>query len=126
MTEPASAKRVLLIDDDESLRELFQLAMGKRFNVAVAEDGVKGLAKVPAFKPHLIVLDLMMPLLDGFAVIHRLQEMGHQDIPVVVITGYSDQANENIVSREPNVVAFFHKPLKFDELTAKLNGLLAD
>lgn len=125
MTEPASSKRVLLIDDDESLRELFQLAMGKRYNVAVAEDGLKGLAKVTAFKPHLIVLDLMMPLLNGFEVIHKLQEMGHKEIPVVVITGYSDQANESIVSKEPNVVAFFHKPLKFDELTAKLASLLA-
>ena len=125
MSDPASGKRVLLIDDDESLRELFQLAMGKQFNVAVAEDGIKGLAKVPAFKPHLIVLDLMMPLLDGFGVIHKLQEQGFSSIPVVVITGYSDQASESLVSSEPNVVAFLRKPLKFDELTAKLTGLLA-
>jgi two-component system OmpR family response regulator len=124
MTEPA-AKRILLIDDDEDLRELFQMAMGKRFNVAVAEDGVKGLAKVPAFKPDLIVLDLMMPRLDGFGVIHKLQEQGLQAIPVVVITGYSDQASESIVSGEPNVVAFLRKPLKFDDLTAKLVALLA-
>ena len=123
MSDPA--KRVLLIDDDESLRELFQLAMGKRFNVAVAEDGRKGLAKVPAFNPDLIVLDLMMPQLDGFGVIHRLQEQGFSGIPVVVITGYSDQASESIVSSEPNVVAFLRKPLKFDELTAKLSALLA-
>ena len=125
MSDPTGGKRVLLIDDDESLRELFQLALGKQFNVAVAEDGIKGLAKVPAFKPHLIVLDLMMPLLDGFGVIHKLQEQGFSSIPVVVITGYSDQASESLVSNEPNVVAFLRKPLKFDELTAKLNGLLA-
>ena len=82
-------------------------------------------SKVPAFKPHLIVLDLMMPLLDGFGVIHKLQEQGFSSIPIVVITGYSDQASESLVSNEPNVVAFLRKPLKFDELTAKLNGLLA-
>lgn len=125
MTEPKTDKRILLIDDDESLRELFVLAMSKRFNAAVAEDGVKGLAKVAAFKPHLIVLDLMMPHLDGFGVIHKLQAEGLQDIPVIVITGYSDQANESIISQEPNVLAFFHKPLKFDELIAKIDGLLA-
>ena len=118
-------KRILLIDDDESLRELFQLAMSKEFNAAVAEDGVKGLAKVPAFKPHLIVLDLMMPHLSGFEVIRKLQVGGFQNIPVIVITGYSDQANESLINEEPNVVAFFHKPLKFDELKAKINGLLA-
>ena len=124
MTAPET-KRVLLIDDDESLRELFALAMAKRFHAAVAEDGAKGLAKVAAFKPHLIVLDLMMPNLNGFEVIHKLQSLGFNDIPVIVITGYSDPANESLVSAESNVVAFFHKPLKFDELIAKINGLLA-
>jgi len=126
MANPWVGKRLLLIDDDESMRELFQLAMGKKFNVAVAEDGVKGLAKVPAFKPHLIVLDLMMPNLSGFEVIRKLQILGLQKIPVIVITGYSDQANESLINEEPNVVAFYHKPLKFDVLEAKINGLLAD
>ncbi len=125
MSEPAGGKRLLLIDDDESLRELFVLAMGKAFHVAVAEDGVAGLAKVGAFKPDLIVLDLMMPQLNGFEVLRKLQALGLAAIPVIVITGYSDQANESIVSREPNVVAFCQKPLKFSDLTAKINGLLA-
>lgn len=125
MADAAAGKRVLLIDDDESLRELFQLAMGKRFNVAVAEDGEKGLEKVPAFKPHLIVLDLMMPRLDGFGVIHKLQDMGFKDIPVIVITGYSEKANAGLVRQEANVVAFLQKPLKFEDLIAKIDGLLA-
>jgi two-component system OmpR family response regulator len=124
MNAPAAGKRVLLIDDDESLRELFELAMAKHFTVAVAEDGVTGLAKVSVFKPHLIVLDLMMPRLNGFEVIHQLQAGGFKDIPVIVITGYSERANEGIVTMESNVVAFFHKPLKFDELIAKIDGLL--
>ncbi len=118
-------KRVLLIDDDESLRELFTLAMSKQFNVASAEDGVMGLAKAAAFKPHVIVLDLMMPRLNGFEVLRRLQAEGLAATPVIVITGYSDQANESLVSKEPNVVAFCTKPLRFDELTAKIQSLLA-
>jgi CheY-like chemotaxis protein len=125
MADAAAGKRVLLIDDDESLRELFQLAMGNRFNVTVAEDGEKGLEKVAAFRPHLIVLDLMMPRLDGFGVIHKLQDMGFKDIPVIVITGYSEKANGGLASQEPNVVAFLQKPLKFEDLIAKINGLLA-
>ena len=125
MADAAAGKRVLLIDDDESLRELFQLAMSKRFNVAVAEDGEKGLEKVPACRPHLIVLDLMMPRLDGFGVIHKLQDMGFKDVPVIVITGYSEKANAGLVSQEPNVVAFLRKPLKFEDLIAKIDGLLS-
>ncbi len=125
MVHPAAGKRVLLIDDDQLVRSLFELEMAKDFSVAVAEDGAKGLAAVAAFKPHLIVLDLMMPFLDGFEVIQQLQVRGFKDIPVLVITGDGDQANESIVSKEPNVAAFFHKPLKFHELIAKINSLLA-
>lgn len=120
-----SDKRVLLIDDDESLRELFMLAMSKDFNAAVADDGVTGLAKAAVFKPHLIVLDLMMPRLNGFEVLRRLQSEGLQSVPVIVITGYSDQANEGLVSKEPNVVAFCTKPLKFNELIEKIRSTLA-
>ncbi len=125
MAAPATGKRVLLIDDDQLVREIFALEMAKDFRVAVAEDGAKGLAEVAAFKPHLIVLDLMMPFLDGFEVIQQLQARGFKDIPVLVITGDGDQANESIVSKEPNVVAFLRKPLKFNELIVKINGLLA-
>lgn len=120
-----SDKRVLLIDDDESLRELFMLAMSKDFNAAVADDGVTGLAKAAVFKPHLIVLDLMMPGLNGFEVLRRLHSEGLQGVPVIVITGYSDQANEGLVSKEPNVVAFCTKPLKFNELIEKIKSTLA-
>src|SRR4051812_7887871 len=110
MADPA-AKRLLIIDDDDSLRELFEFAMEKEgFFVASAEDGVKGLAKAAVFNPDLIVLDLMMPNLSGFEVIHRMQADGLKT-PVIVITGYSDQANEQVLRQEPNVVDFFKKPI---------------
>ncbi len=63
--------------------------------------------------------------LNGFEVIHQLQALGFNDIPVIVVTGWGDKANDSIVGAEANVVAFFTKPLKFDELTAKIDGLLA-
>lgn len=123
---PAEPKRLLVIDDDESLCELFQTTMEKAgYHVAAAEDGVVGLAKVASFRPHLIVLDLMMPRLSGFEVLHKLQAEGKGDIPVVVVTGYSDAANEQVVRQEPNVVEFLQKPIKYAELTELLERLLA-
>lgn len=122
---PEPGYRVLVIDDDESLRELFELAMEKEgFQVAAAEDGFKGLAKVAAFQPHLIVLDLMMPNLSGFEVIHRLQKSAPA-IPVIIITGYSDQANEQLLRQEPNVLDFVKKPIVYAELAALARKLLA-
>lgn len=126
MAKPTESKRILVIDDDEALRELFDVALGKAgFVVAGAEDGLKGLAKAEAFKPHLIVLDIMMPNLGGFEVLHKLQAMGLGGVPVIVITGYSEQANEALIIREPNVVDFLKKPIQFSEIAAKIRKLLA-
>jgi DNA-binding response OmpR family regulator len=126
MSGTPDAKRLLIIDDDESLREVFEYTMTKAgFIVASAEDGVQGLAKVPAFKPHLIVLDLMMPNLNGFEVIHKLQALGLGSIPVIVVTGYSDRANENIIHSEANVVDFLKKPINYADLVKRIKGLLA-
>jgi DNA-binding response OmpR family regulator len=122
MPEP----RLLVIDDDVGLCELFDLFMRKEgFNVATADDGVLGLAKVDVFRPHLIVLDLMMPNLDGFQVLRKLQASGMANIPVIIVTGYSNEASAEVVRREPNVVNFFTKPLKYKELAESIRGVLA-
>lgn len=126
MNAPPS-KRLLIVDDDDSLRQIFVITMeAAGYQVAGAEDGILGIAKVKAFRPHLIVLDLMMPRLNGFDVLRRLQDEGHGSIPVVVVTGFSESANEQLVRHEPNVVAFMPKPIKYAELTALIGRLLAD
>lgn len=122
---PESAKRLLVIDDDDGLRELFKHFMAREgYIVAEAEDGVVGLAKIPVFKPQLIVLDLMMPNLNGFEVLHRLQKDSLGHIPVIIITGYSESANEQILRQEPNVVEFLKKPIAYAELVKLIRRLL--
>src|SRR5260370_9981874 len=69
--------RILVVDDEENIREL--LAMGLRyegFDVEVGDGGRAALAAVPKFRPDLLVLDVMIPDLDGFAVCRRLQADG--------------------------------------------------
>lgn len=122
---PENGKRLLVIDDDDGLREIFKHFMEREgYLVAEAEDGVVGLAKVPVLKPHLIVLDLMMPNLNGFDVLHRLQKDGLGHIPVIIITGYSESANEQILRQEPNVVEFLKKPIAYAELLKLIRRLL--
>ena len=119
-------KRLLIIDDDESLCEIFKLTMEKAgYQVADAGDGERGLAKAKVFKPHLIVLDMMMPKLNGFGVLRRLQSEGLGGIPVIVITGFSDPANAQIVRQEPNVVEFLQKPIPYADLPALIARLLS-
>src|SRR2546423_10395158 len=78
--------RILVVDDEENIREL--LAMGLRyegFEIEVGDGGRAALAAVPKFRPDLIVLDVMMPDLDGFDVCRRLQADGVR-APVIFLT----------------------------------------
>ncbi len=79
---------VLVIDDDESIREIIERTLGAAgYTVDTAENGVAGLAAVSAQPPDLIVLDLMMPEMDGFQFLDELQKSKeHRNIPVVVAT----------------------------------------
>ena len=125
MTPPA-LKRLLVIDDDDSLGDLFRLEMQQEgFSVEQATDGLKGLAKVPIFKPDVIVLDLLMPNLNGFDTLMRLQSEGYGKIPVVVMTSQSSPSNEKLIREQPNVVEFIRKPIQFDLLAALFRRLLA-
>ena len=124
MTDPSAAKRLLIIDDDEDLRDIFERYMAKEgFTVSSAEDGLKGLARIAVFKPDLIVLDLMMPNLNGFEVLHKMQQE-KINVPVIVVTGFSQSANEQIIRQEPNVVEFVKKPIQYKELTVLIKKVL--
>lgn len=78
--------RVLVVDDDESIRELVALVLEDAgYAVATARNGLEALAQVPAFEPDLVLLDLNMPVLDGWQTRARLGEDLPQ-LPVVFMT----------------------------------------
>jgi CheY-like chemotaxis protein len=80
--------RVLVIDDDPGTREVLRRALAREgWTVAVAVDGYKGLAFLRRSRPAVVLLDLMMPGMDGFEVLHAMRRNETwRDIPVVVIT----------------------------------------
>lgn len=115
---------MLVIDDDEDLRALMRLMLGKaEFDVIEAEDGEAGLALIRTRFPDLVILDLMMPKLDGFGVLRGMQAESLK-IPVVIVTGYSEKANEQILRSESNVVELLPKPVRYDELLAIIRRAL--
>jgi len=90
---PAGASTVLVIDDDPAVRELVTRFLGKEgFNVKTASTGDEGIKMARALRPDVITLDVMMPGMDGWAVLSSLKADPHlQDIPVVMMTIVSDQ-----------------------------------
>ena len=115
--------RLLVIDDEPLSRELFQTSLSDQgYEVCVAKDGFSGLTQMRGALPDLIVTDLKMPNMSGFEFLSIARRRFPQ-IPTIAISG------EFHAPVEPLGVladAFFAKPFKFDELTAKITELLRD
>ena len=84
--------KILLIEDDIEILNLYKTAFSiEKFDVVTAGDGEEGLRKVKEEKPSLILLDIMMPVLDGFQVLLRLKaDAATSYIPVIVLTSLAD------------------------------------
>ena len=89
------AKKILVVDDERHIVRLVEVNLTRAgYEILTAYDGVEALEKVKADKPDMIVLDVMMPRMDGFEVLKRLQaDAGTQDIPVIMLTAKAQDAD---------------------------------
>jgi DNA-binding response OmpR family regulator len=123
MTEKA---KILICDDDLLLLELVEFKLkAKGYSVVRAENGEDALVAMAAERPDLIVLDAMMPLLDGFEVLKRVkQDPNFAPVPVVMLT--ARRAEKDIVSAlDRGADDYLVKPFIPDELLARISRLLA-
>jgi excisionase family DNA binding protein len=113
-----SRRKVLIVDDEQDFSEMVRdyLTIKGGFEVEVADSGFQAGFTVARFKPDLILMDIMMPDMDGFEVYRMLRDdPDTRHIPVVACTGYRDAVVDNRV-REENFDGFVEKPLKLDTL----------
>ena len=121
----ADRYRILLVDDEPSIVKM----VGKRlevegFEVLIAMDGQEGLDKARAERPDLIVLDLMLPKLNGYEVCTMLkQDTRYQGIPVVLFTAKAQEKDEKL-GMECGANAYVKKPFRAQELLEKIRALL--
>jgi len=89
------AKKILVVDDERHIVRLVEVNLTRAgYEILTAYDGVEALEKVKADKPDMIVLDVMMPRMDGFEVLKRLQaDASTQDIPVIMLTAKAQDAD---------------------------------
>jgi len=114
--------KVLFIDDDIQLSEMVDLVLKDLgFQVELAHDGTTGLRKAYEFKPDIIVLDIMMPGMDGWQTCQRFREM--TDVPIIMLTALGSQDN---VIKGLNLGAddYLVKPVTAQELAARIRALL--
>ncbi len=115
-------QRILVIDDDPSIRSLFKRGLGyEGFTVDLAESGELGLVSARDNVPDLIILDVMMPGIDGFEVLRRLRAAG-DTIPVIMLT--AKDANESqIEGLDAGADDYVLKPVSFDVLLARIRAV---
>ncbi len=118
--------RILVVEDDPDLRKILRLQlMANDFEVIEAENGLEGFNEVQAQRPDCVILDLMMPVLDGFGFLKRARSLiDLQDIPILILTASQDERNR-IRGFQYQADAYMGKPYDLDALTAEVGRLVA-
>lgn len=117
---------LLLIDDDPQIHDLYKTRLTKAgFEVGEAWNGKEGLDVARKNKPDMILLDVMMPVMDGTRTLLELKEDKElQNIPVLFLTSLEDRPVDVRVAKEVGAVDFINKAVEFKELVAKIKGTL--
>lgn len=115
--------RVVVVDDDEALRGAVRRALRlEGYDVDLAGDGQEALKHVSGLSADLIVLDLLMPILDGVTVCRRLREGGNRT-PILMLTA-RDAVSDRVLGLEAGADDYLTKPFALEELLARVKALL--
>ena len=115
--------RVLVVDDEESITDLIALALRyERFEVEVAHSGRQALTALREFRPDLVVLDIMLPDIDGFEVARRMASEW-PDVPVLFLTA-RDTTEDKIRGLTVGGDDYMTKPFSLEELVARIRAVL--
>ena len=123
--EPAdpAPHRVLVVDDDQAVRESLRRSLEfNGYSVALARDGAEALASIGQEAPDALVIDVMMPRLDGLEATRALRSAGN-DLPILVLTA-RDSVGDRVEGLDAGADDYLTKPFALEELLARLRALL--
>jgi len=118
-----SKPRVLVVDDDRAVRDSLRRSLEfNGYEVVLAADGAEGLVAVGAQHPDVVVVDVMMPRLDGIETTRALRAAGN-DVPILVLTA-RDAVGDRVEGLDAGADDYLTKPFALEELLARLRALL--
>ena len=113
---------VLIVEDDKNIQELLQMYLEKEgYAVTVAGDGGQGLTKFRSIKPDLVLLDVMMPVMDGWAVCKTIR--ADSDIPVIMLTA-KGELDDKVAGLKSGADDYITKPFEMKEVLARIEAVL--
>ena len=113
---------VLVVEDDKNIQELLQMYLEKEgYAVTVANDGGQGLSKFRTIKPDLVLLDVMMPVMDGWAVCKAIR--AESDTPVIMLTA-KGELDDKIAGLKSGADDYVTKPFEMREVLARIEAVL--
>ena len=113
---------ILVVEDDRNIAELLQMYLEKEgYAVTVAADGGQGLSKFRAIKPDLVLLDVMMPVMDGWAVCKAIRAEGKT--PVIMLTAKSE-TDDKVTGLKTGADDYITKPFEMKEVLARIEAVL--
>ena len=125
-------KKILVVDDDTDVLEALTMILERRgYQVITAQDGIEGLACLKAEKPDLMILDLLMPKMDGFGVLKELREprwSEFRDVPILIQTAVREEASSRRYELETGVELevedYIEIPISPDILLQRIEKLI--
>ncbi len=116
------AKKVLIVEDDNNIAELLHLYLEKEgFETQVARDGGRGVESFRSFAPDLVLLDVMMPVMDGWSVLAKIRE---QDATPVIMLTAKGETDDRIAGLEKGADDYMVKPFEMKEVLARIHAVL--
>ena len=116
------AKKVLIVEDDSNIAELLNLYLEKEgFEPLVAKDGGKGVEQFRAFQPDLVLLDIMLPVMDGWSVLKKIRESSK--VPVIMLTA-KGETSDKVSGLEMGADDYIVKPFEMKEVLARIHAVL--
>ena len=116
------AQKVLIVEDDGNIAELLHLYLEKEgFETKVAKDGGKGVEYFRSFQPDLVLLDIMLPIMDGWTVLKKIREEG--STPVIMLTA-KGETEDKVTGLEGGADDYIVKPFEMKEVLARIHAVL--
>ncbi|MCL2820219.1 MAG: response regulator transcription factor [Oscillospiraceae bacterium] len=115
-------KKVLIIEDDSNIAELLRLYMEKDgFEVTIADNGATGLAEFEQNKPDLVLLDIMIPIVDGWGVCREIR--AKSNVPIIMLTA-KGETHDKVTGLKMGADDYIVKPFEIGELMARTHAVL--